>query len=157
MTAILDCSLAESEELAKIHASCFEKGWSKEAFDQLLASPGAFGLLARIGGVNVGFVLARVAVDEAEILSIGVSGTARRRGVGLRILAAAAQRAGEGGAGKLFLEVGTDNAAALALYRKLGFREVGRRPGYYGEGAGDGLTMRAYLPLSRLGNESNLD
>ncbi len=157
MIAVFVAGREESCALASLHKSCFDQGWSADTCDRLLASPGTFAVLAREGSENVGFVLARVAADEAEILSVGVSRPARRQGIGARILSAAARGAAAAGATKLFLEVGTENVAALTLYRKLGFREVGRRPGYYRDGSGDGLTMRAELPLAGLGNRSELD
>ena len=82
---------------------------------------------------------------------------ARRQGFAARMMVAAATQAAEAGATKMFLEVGTENAAAQGLYRKLGFEEVGRRRGYYRDGSGDGITMRVDLPLSRLGNRTDLD
>jgi len=157
MTEVDPADQQKCSTLALLHGACFERGWSTDALDRLLASPGTFALLARDGGADAGFVIARVAADEAEILSVGVCPAVRRRGIAVRLLHAAAVKAARTGATKLFLEVGTENAAALALYRLLGFREVGRRPGYYGDGLGDGLTMRADLPLPRLGNPAELD
>jgi len=157
MVEIASAGRREGVALALLHGHSFHQGWSAEAFDRLLASPGTFALLARDGATDVGFVIARVAADEAEILSVGVFPPARRQGIATQILTAAAAEAVRAGATKLFLEVGTENAAALALYRGLGFYEVGRRPRYYGGGSGDGLTLRADLPLSRLGKQTELD
>jgi ribosomal-protein-alanine N-acetyltransferase len=154
---VLNCGSKDISALALLHGSCFKEAWSAETFEQLLTSPGAFALLARHETADIGFVLARVAADEAEILSVGVTITARRQGIAGRILVAAATRAAEAGATKMFLEVGTENMPAQALYRKLGFHEVGRRRGYYRDGSGDGLTMRVDLPLARLGNGTDLD
>jgi ribosomal-protein-alanine N-acetyltransferase len=157
MIAIVSAGRREAGALALLHGSSFAQGWTAEAFDRLLASPGTFSLLAREGGADVAFVLARVVVDEAEVLSVAVSPPARRRGIAAQILMAAAEEAARAGATRLFLEVGTENAAALALYRRLGFFEVGRRRGYYGDLRGDGLTMRVDLPLSRLGKQTEVD
>lgn len=114
--------------LAEIHAACFTvpRPWSAAELAELIASPST--LLAE---ASDGFALARVAADEAELLTIAVRPEARGRGLGsalLRdVLAAAAAR----GAGRMVLEVAADNAAALALYRREGFAECGRRKGYY--------------------------
>ena len=126
--------------LAAIHAACFTvpRPWSAAELADLIASPST--LLAE---ASDGFALARVAADEAELLTIAVRPEARGRGLGsalLRdVLAAAAAR----GAGRMVLEVAADNAAALALYRREGFAECGRRRGYYA--APDGRRIDALI------------
>jgi ribosomal-protein-alanine N-acetyltransferase len=157
MIEIAFADRSETVALAGLHESSFERGWSAEAFDRLLDSSGTFALIARRKGLASGFVLTRVVTDEAEILSVGVAPPARRQGIAAQILIWAAAEAARAGATKLFLEVGTENAAALALYSKLGFYEVGRRHHYYGDPSGDGLTMRADLPLSHLGKQAEFD
>jgi ribosomal-protein-alanine N-acetyltransferase len=97
----------------------------------------------------VGFVLAQVAADEAEILSIGVSNDARRQGIALRLVQAARTAAAASGANRIFLEVAVSNEAALELYKKSGFAEVGRRPRYYASVSGlaqDALILAASAP-----------
>lgn len=141
--------MSDPEKLATIHRACFAEGWSAQAFGELLATPGTFALQS-----SDGFILARVAAGEAEILSIGVMPAARRTGQAQALLFDAAAKAHAQGASAMFLEVSQNNAAACALYGKLGFREVGRRKGYYrvpGQAPEDGLTLRAELPLTRLG------
>src|ERR1700678_3779099 len=142
MIMLLKCGSGDGSALAQLHGCCFKDVWSTETFDHLLASPGSFALLARRNTADIGFILARVAADEAEILSVGVPVAARRQGIAAQMMLAAATQAAAAGATKMFLEVGTENAAAQALYRKLGFQEVSRRRGYYRDGSGDGLTMR---------------
>src|SRR5690606_10955011 len=78
-----------------------------------------------------GFVLARLAAGEAEILTIAVSRTMRRHGVGRDLMEAVLRELHAQRAEALFLEVDEINEAAIALYRRLGFREVARRPAYY--------------------------
>ncbi|HZC15639.1 MAG TPA: GNAT family N-acetyltransferase, partial [Caulobacteraceae bacterium] len=71
----------------------------------------------------------------------------RRAGVGRTLVEAAAVIAAAAGARALFLEVASDNDAALALYRSAGFARAGQRPGYYRRGAGavDALVLRRDL------------
>jgi ribosomal-protein-alanine N-acetyltransferase len=97
-----------------------------------------------------GFVLARVASDEAEILTLAVTPHARRSGLGRSLVAVAAETALARGARAMFLEAAFDNAAALGLYASLGFEAVGRRRSYYGP-MRDALLLRAALPLPPLG------
>jgi len=133
--------------LAALHAACFSVPWSAVEMDQLLAMPGAFAGVADLPDGPGGFHITRVAADEAEIISIGVRPAARRTGVGAALLADAMERATEGGARMLFVEVAENNPAAIALYRQAGFAAVGRRPDYYAgpDGGGDALVLRANL------------
>ncbi|GIK97551.1 MAG: alanine acetyltransferase [Alphaproteobacteria bacterium] len=136
----LDC-------LAALHAACFPDPWSATAMATLLATPGSFGVLSATPDQPAGFVLARVAADEAEILSIGVGPGWRRRGIARQLLAAVSARAAESGARRLFLEVAADNHPARALYLREGFAQVGRRPRYYRRagGAVDALVLARAL------------
>jgi ribosomal-protein-alanine N-acetyltransferase len=80
----------------------------------------------------------QTAPDEAELLNLGVAPGARRQGVAealLKALRAAAQ-------GDIFLEVAEPNAAAIALYRKLGWEAVAIRKGYYDNGLTPGVVMK---------------
>lgn len=134
-----------------LHRQCFQKSWSAAEFARLMAMPGALALLARADpdAPAAGLLLARVAGDEAEILTVGVMPAARRRGLGRALLEAAADRLAGEGAGALFIEVAVTNDGALGLYRGLGFEEVGRRADYYDLGGGrreDALVMRLALP-----------
>jgi len=112
--------------MAQVHAAAFERPWDAAAFAILLAQPGVEAL-----GDAEGFVLIRMVVDEAEILTLAVAPGARRQGYGRALVEAAAARALAMGAERLFLEVAEDNAPAQDLYRAAGFTEAGRRPGYY--------------------------
>ncbi len=91
-----------------------------------------------------GFVLARVAADEAEILTIAVLPEARRTGQGGRLLDAAVEATRQAGAAALFLEVASDNTAAIALYASRRFCPVGRRAHYYGQDR-DAVVLRRDL------------
>ena len=92
-----------------------------------------------------GFVLARVAADESELLTLAVTPAAQNRGCGGRLLRAAMGGAAAQGAGAMFLEVSPGNAPALAIYARAGFATVGRRLRYY-PGGGAALVLRC--PLS---------
>ncbi len=132
--------------IAALHAACFAKAWDRQSIAALLAMPGAFGLLAEDTVVPTGFLMARVTADEAEILSLAVAGPARRSGRGTRLLEAGLARMAGAGARRVHLEVAEDNSAAIAFYRALEFRPVGRRAGYYR--GRDGTVIGALL-LSR--------
>ncbi|HTR87864.1 MAG TPA: ribosomal protein S18-alanine N-acetyltransferase [Reyranella sp.] len=112
-----------------------ERAWTRQDMAELLVSPGVFGLFLRSDGMDIGFALCRVAADEAELLTIAVSADHRRRGAGRALLGEIIAASCTRGAATLFLEVAADNPAAQALYAQAGFKEVGRRRGYYMRGA----------------------
>ena len=135
-TVLRRISPFDLDAAAALHAGCFDDAWSAAAIAAVLATPGSFGLLSITSGDLSGFLLARVAADEAEILSIGVLPAWRRRGVARALMAAAALHAADSGARRLFLEVAADNSAARGLYLRERFAQVGRRPCYYRRAAG---------------------
>lgn len=137
--------------LAGMHRVCFAEPWEERAMRELLAMPGAFGFLVlsrpgeRTGGNRPkGFILCRVAGDEAEVLTLLVLPPYRRDGLAKKLLGRAIDAARHAGATVFFLEVAADNDAARALYSAEGFKQVGRRPRYYGN-ATDALVMRRSL------------
>ncbi len=125
---------------AALHAACFDEAWSESAVAELLAMPGSFGLLAAAGGEPVGMILLVATTAEAEILTLCVLPSWRRRGIGRCLLRAAARRLVSDGVLRLFLEVAEDNLSARALYGAHGLVEVGRRPGYYRRARGKTAT-----------------
>jgi len=115
-----------SQGLADLHSEAFDAPWTAVAFAELLTQPGMV-----LEAEAAGFILARVAADEAEILTLAVRPAARRGGVASRLVAAAARRSASLGAERLLLEVAEDNGPARALYARLGFETAGRRRRYY--------------------------
>lgn len=142
------------ERLAAIHAACFPGApWSAAELAVLLREETVFGLVLRRANLYgtrspVAFVLARLVVDEAEILTIAVDPRHRRRGLARVLMGHVFRRLYHDRAASLFLEVDAGNEAALALYRRLRFAKVGERKGYYAHGSVPGATalvMRADL------------
>lgn len=134
---------ADTAPLAVLHAACFDDAWDAASLRNLLATPGVFAFQHKDG-----FVLARVAAGEAEILTLAVAPQARGKGLGRALLTAAIAEAQRSGAEAMFLEVGSDNPAALALYAGLGFANVGQRKAYYRarNSSVDALVLRLSLP-----------
>ena len=117
--------------LAALHAGAFDAPWDAAAFDSLLGEAGV-----HLAETPDGFILMRTVADEAEILTLAVRPSARRRGVGAGLVGRGAAEAAARGARRLFLEVAEDNDAARALYARAGFVEAGRRPRYYARADG---------------------
>ena len=86
-------------------------------------------------------------LDEAELLNIGVAGAHQRKGLGREMLTGMLNAAREKNMRRVFLEVRSSNAAAIALYRSAGFGEIGLRRGYYrnANGSEDAITMACEL------------
>jgi ribosomal-protein-alanine N-acetyltransferase len=136
--SILWAGPEHAQELAQLHGGLFEKAWDEPSFLSLLGHPGSTAFLARVGPARpgapaetAGFILGQLAADEAEILTLGVHKDRQRHGIGRRLVEALGRAVKKAEAKRLFLEVGESNAAALGLYRGLGFLEVGRRKAYY--------------------------
>ena len=79
----------------------------------------------------IGFIVSRLVFEEAEILSIAVASSRRGSGLARQLLDINLRRLAGLGARSVFLEVDEGNVPALRLYRRAGFREVGRRKAYY--------------------------
>ena len=134
--------------LSAMHGETFEDGWSEQAFDSLLRTPGAVATISLDHDEPVGFVLTRSAADEAEILAIGTRPFAQRRGVARQMIDHQLAELQRQGIRHVFLEVADTNAAARGLYAALGFQEAGRRKGYYKRASGvaeDAFVMRREL------------
>lgn len=80
---------------------------------------------------NRGALLAQTVAPEAEILTVAVAPAHRRKGIARGLVEKLFRHEKAWQLEKVFLEVATDNAPALALYTLLGFVEVGQRPDYY--------------------------
>jgi ribosomal-protein-alanine N-acetyltransferase len=130
-----DASVRDAASLAKLHAASFHRGWSDSEFEQLLVERNVVAHRATRQHKLAGFVLSRLAAGEAEILSIAVAPGERGRGLSRRLLDWHLRRLAGVGCRAVFLEVDESNEPARRLYRRAGFREVGRRDSYYRHGA----------------------
>jgi [ribosomal protein S18]-alanine N-acetyltransferase len=132
--------MADAGRIAELHAEGFHAPWPASECEAMLLDTAVVGQGLGHGAGLDGFVLSRMAADEAEILTIAVSRRRRGAGLGKRLLQAHLGRLAGLGIRRLFLEVDEGNAAARALYDRLGFEEVGRRNGYYRKPDGSAAT-----------------
>ena len=152
LVSLLWATIDHAEDLAKCHAGLFPEPWDAASFQQFLSHPGSVALIARQGlpQMTVGFIVGQLAADEAEILTFGVAADWQRLGIGRRLLDGLQRAASRGEAKKLFLEVAEDNLPALVLYSRVGFKEAGRRKGYYKRANGPAVdALNLALPLTQ--------
>jgi [ribosomal protein S18]-alanine N-acetyltransferase len=140
------------DRASAVHGEAFatlgERPWAPQEIAELLATPGVAGLLLQRDGEAIGLALFRTVADEAELLTIAVHPNHRRLGAGKALLSKVMDLSRARGAQSLFLEVGVDNPAALALYRRAGFGAIGHRAAYYSRNdrpPADALVMRLAL------------
>ena len=129
---------ADLEAVLELEQTCLgADAWSRGLVEQGIAAalPTVSYLVAEVDGVVVGHAVASAAGDDAELQRIAVDPAYRRRGLAGELLAAVERRAAADGATRLLLEVREDNTTAAAFYESRGFVEVGRRRGYYRDGA----------------------
>jgi ribosomal-protein-alanine N-acetyltransferase len=140
---IRPAAMEDAAQIAAIHAASFDRPWGLMEFERLLAEETTLAHAAAASaepGALAGFVLSRVASDEAEVLSIAVSPDRRGEGLAGRLLDAHREMLRFERARVLFLEVEDSNIPALALYRRQGFIEVSRRQAYYRKSDGSAAT-----------------
>ena len=128
---LADAAPRDAASLAKLHAASFGRGWTEDEFERLLLDRNVLAHRAVSGRDLKGFIISRLAADEAEILSVAVAAAQRGRGVAGRLLDLHLRALAGRGARAVFLEVDDDNVAARRLYARRHFREVSRREAYY--------------------------
>ena len=116
------------DDLARLHAAAFtqDRPWSAAEFASLLSLPGTL-----LRGDDRAILLARVTLDEAEVLTLATCPTHQRQGLASALLLRFHEEARAQGAARAFLEVAEDNPPARALYAAHGYAEAGRRRAYY--------------------------
>ena len=140
-----------AQACARLHGQGFAHPWSPDEMGARITNSSTVGAAALdpVSGRLLGFVLSRLAADEAEILTIAVDSAHQGKGIGRALLSENLRQAANAGAKMMFLEVAKDNAPALALYERFGFVKVGERAGYYRRA--DGTRASAIVMRKSLG------
>ena len=148
LPALLDAlTRRDAQRCAELEAVLFpgDDPWPASAFLQGIASDHTHYFAARAGGTLVGYAgtarLGNQPPFEYEVHTIGVDPDFQGHGIGRRLLGALLALADADGAA-VFLEVRTDNAAAIGLYESEGFVTIGLRKRYYQTSGADAFTMR---------------
>lgn len=123
--------------------------WNQSEYLQLFAPQSLQERLALVvedGTEVVGFIVGKQIDHECEIENVAVIGTARRRGLGARLLGEFLDVVRSRGGREIWLEVRESNLAARALYEKWAFLESGRRKAYYQGPEEDALVLKIIFP-----------
>lgn len=136
-------------EVIEIEVDAYPFPWTRGIFSDCMR----IGYCCRVLELDdqiVGYAVLSVAAGEAHLLNLCIAAAARGQGLGHALLDGMMAEARLKQAHRLFLEVRPSNAAAVALYRNHGFRQIGRRPDYYPdfEGREDALVMVHHLEMS---------
>jgi ribosomal-protein-alanine N-acetyltransferase len=133
------------DRIVEIEAQGFLHPWSRDLLEREMSLAWSHVLLAIEDGAGgeqvVGYVVFWLVHDEVHVLNLGTALEARRRGVGRALMEEAHAHGRRRGAALSTLEVRRSNGPALALYRALGYRQVGVRPNYYAEEGEDAIVM----------------
>ena len=140
--------LSDVDEVHALECSVFPHPWSRANFTESLASGYDAWTARDAGGTLAGYYLLMYAVDEAHLLDVAVAAGRQGQGLGRHLLDRIVARAREQRMVSVLLEVRPSNERALAVYRRYGYREIGRRKGYYPAHGGqreDAIVMRIDL------------
>ena len=133
------------DAIAEIDRLCFAMPWSRDAYArELRANKLAFYIVAEEDGEIIGFAGLWGIIEEGHITNVAVHPAYRKKGLGRLLVSRLIEVSETYGIEKYTLEVRPSNEAAIALYTKLGFIAVGRRPRYYEDNGEDALIMWRY-------------
>ena len=124
-----------------VEKASFAVPWSREAFWQEAASERAFYLLVLEDERIIGYAGTWIILDEAQITNVAIAPEYRGQGIGSQLMTELIRQVKARGATAMTLEVRPSNAPAIALYTSFGFRDTGRRPGYYQDNGEDAIIM----------------
>ena len=146
--ALVPMTLDDVDAVHALECSVFPHPWSRANFSDSVQAGYDAWLLRDQQNALAGYFLLMYALDEAHLLDVAVAGSRQGTGLGRYLLDTLCARAREMGAESVLLEVRPSNERALAVYRRYGFAEIGRRKGYYPAHEGkreDAIVMRHVL------------
>lgn len=130
------------EAVAQIEKLCFSDPWSVNSIGSELKNPLSLWLVAQQDGKVAGYVGSQTVLGEADMMNLAIHPDFRRQGVAEQLVFRLIEQLRQQGSHILMLEVRVSNLPAIALYEKLGFVQVGRRPNYYTKPKEDALILR---------------
>lgn len=118
-------------QVAALEKVCFSDPWSENSISSELRNPLSLWLVAMDGETLAGYVGSQAVMGEADMMNVAVSPDYRRQGIAAQLVTRLMEELKSRGNHSLALEVRESNLGAISLYQKLGFTQVGFRPGYY--------------------------
>ena len=118
-------------QVAELEKLCFSDPWSENSVASELKNPLSLWLIAEEDGVVCGYVGSQTVLGETDMMNIAVHPDCRRKGVAAALITELICRLKGQGSHILRLEVRESNAPAIALYKAMGFTQLGLRKNYY--------------------------
>ena len=131
--------------VAELEILCFSDPWSEKSIAYELTNPLSLWLVAEVDGVLAGYIGSQTVPPESDVMNVAVSPAYRRQGIAETLVNALVEALKAADNESLTLEVRASNAPAIALYEKLGFVTVGKRPNYYRNPKEDAWILRKTL------------
>ena len=141
MIKIREMQLDDLEQVMTIEEANFSVPWTETGFFTFLLREDTLFLVAEEGEKILGYCGVVTVQDEGDITNVAVEKNSQNQGIGKNLLEEMFQRTQKAGVCRLFLEVRAGNAAALHLYEKMGFVQMGIRKNYYEQPVEDGVVM----------------
>lgn len=142
MMEILPMTQCHVPQVAALEQICFSAPWSESSVAGELSNPLSCWLVCVENGTVLGYVGAQTVLGETDMMNLAVIPQVRRQGIAEGLILNLVEELKKQGSHCLSLEVRASNAPARALYEKLGFAQVGRRPNYYRNPKEDALILR---------------
>ena len=139
-------------QVAELEKLCFSAPWSETAVRGELTNPLSLWIVAVDGDTVAGYIGSRSVMGEADMMNVAVSPSYRRQGIAEKLVVSLVEKLAEQNVLSLTLEVRASNEPAIALYEKLSFLQVGRRPNYYTKPKEDALILRKEWHCENSGN-----
>ena len=145
MIHIVELAQEHVVPIAELEKICFSDPWSENSIAYELTSRLSYWLVAVEEGQVVGYIGSQSVLGESDMMNVAVHPDHRRKGIAEALIVALSDGLKQRDNVCLTLEVRASNVPAIALYDKLGFRQVGRRPNYYRSPKEDALILRKAL------------
>ena len=145
MIEIMQMQRCHVSQVAALEKICFADPWSEKSIGSELDNQLSLWLVAVDGERLAGYIGSQSVCGESDMMNVAVDPAYRRQGIGEKLVEQLAISLKAAGNQCLTLEVRASNAPAIALYTKLGFAQVGRRPNYYRNPKEDALILRKEL------------
>jgi ribosomal-protein-alanine N-acetyltransferase len=139
-------------QVAELEKLCFSAPWSENAVRGELTNPLSLWIVAVDGDTVAGYIGSQSVMGEADMMNVAVSPSYRRQGIAEKLVVSLVEKLTAQNVSSLTLEVRASNEPAIALYEKLSFVQVGRRPNYYTKPREDALILRKEWHCENSGN-----